>query len=296
MREVYIISRFHGKVNRGVETYVGELAKRLPATIIASPWPVLFKPSGSIVISNNGRWDSILVRLITWLKGQKLIIPGQSGLGFDDRLNLYCFPDVFVSLTTAQNSWAQKINPYVKKAIIPNGVDLHKFTPAKFKPKKPIVGYVAALYPEKRQELLIRAVAKTNANLLLIGDGPDKNRLTFLCQQLLPNRFEIKSVPHDLVSDICHLMSVFCYPTVPWESFGIAMLEAMACNLPVVATDDPIRREIVGEAGLFATPENLFSQIQKALSIKWGNKPRQQAEKYSWDKIAIQYQDLIKAL
>lgn len=279
-----------------METYAGELSKRLNAPILTTPLPILFKKSGSVIISTGGRFESMFLRLVTWIKGQKLIIPGQSGLGFDDKLNLLCFPDCFVALTKYQQQWANNINPFVKTAVIPNGVDLQKFTPARTKPNILVIGYVAALYPEKRQELLIRAVAKTRAKLLLIGDGPDKQRLTELCQKLLLNRYEIKSVPHDLIAKDYQLMTLFAYPTVPWESFGIAILEAMACNLPVVATDDPIRHEIIGSAGLFATPDNLADQLQIALKTKWGNLPRKQAEKYSWDNISLKYKQLINQL
>ncbi len=92
---------------------------------------------------------------------------------------------------------------------------------------------------------------------------------------------------------------LFTFSTVPWESFGIVLVEAMASGLPVVATDDPIRREIVGDAGLFVDPidtDAYAAAIQKALDTDWGNKPRLQAEKFSWDKIAKQYETLFNSL
>ena len=74
----------------------------------------------------------------------------------------------------------------------------------------------------------------------------------------------------------------------------------MACNLPAVATDDPIRREIIGDAGVFVKdPHNLISYsqaLQTALQIKWGDKPRHQALKYSWEKTIPLYEKLFKSL
>jgi len=300
MVNIYIISRHSGIVSRGVETYAQEIAKHLSkyhqVAILKSGFGVLSKKTGSIIISTGGRFESVSLRIITWLRGQKLIIPGQSGLGFDDKLNLLCFPDRFIALTKYQYDWAQNFNHFVKTEVIPNGVDLNIFKPSKSKPKVPTVGYVAALYPEKRQELLIRAVSQTNAKLILVGKGPDERHLTDLCRKFLPNRFKIINAPHDQMPEIFQQFTVFAYPTVPWESFGIAMLEAMACNIPVVATDDPIRREIIGDAGLFASPSNLAEKINLALINNWGSIPRHQAEKYSWEEIVKKYLELFKEL
>jgi len=38
------------------------------------------------------------------------------------------------------------------------------------------------------------------------------------------------------------------------ESFGLTYLEAMACGIPCVAPDDAVRREVIGEAGIFRRP------------------------------------------
>jgi len=74
----------------------------------------------------------------------------------------------------------------------------------------------------------------------------------------------------------------------------------MASGLPVVARDDEQRREIVGDAGVLTkNPENsqeLAEALKKALSIKWAEKPRRQAEKFDWEKIARQYEELFRNL
>lgn len=244
-----------------------------------------------VLISTNGRFDAILAKIWCTLFRVKLIIPGQSGFGWDDKLNLWLFPDVFVALTEYQKQWAQKINPFVKIVKIPNGVDLQKFNPKnkplKIDKPKPIILCVGAVKTSKigeiskRQDLLVKAAGKIGASTLLIGRGGDME------------------VEHKNMPGVYTACDLFSYPTSQRESFGIAMLEAMASGLAVVATDDPIRREIVGDTGLFVNPNNTKEYAQKlreALDINWGDKPRKQAKKFSWDKIAKKYVELFESL
>lgn len=304
--KIAFINIYQNKVFRGAETFVAELSMRLARNhkidiLTSTDMLRIWKEKYDIVIPTNGRLQSFAVRLVTWLYGGKMIISGQSGIGFDDRLNLYSFPDRFVALTDYQLNWAGKKNPFVKAVKIPNGVDTKKFHSVKTRlPGGKRVLSVGALEKNKRHELTIKAVSKIDgASLKIVGKGSEEENLRRVGRKLLGDRFEMISLPHSEIQSVYRSADAFVFPTVPWESFGIVILEAMACGLPVVANNDPIRREIVGGAGVLVDPTNTdkyAEAIDYALSVDWGNKPTEQAKRFNWDIIAEKYEDLLKNL
>ncbi len=308
--KIVFLNKYQNKVSRGAETFVSELSIRLSkkhdVEVIADiNYPDLLKKKFDVIIPTNSRFQVFLVRLISWLKGAKMIVSGQSGIGLDDRLNLYSFPDRFIGLTKYQSIWAKKINPLVKVETIPNGVDLAKFTNNKLQitnNKVKTVLAVGAFTQEKRHELTIDAVAKLDdVKLVIVGGGGNKRQeiIEYGLKILGSDRFKAISTSFEKMPELYQDADLLAFPTVPWESFGIVMVEAMACGLPVVANDDLIRREIVGDAGLFVDPRDVeaYSRaLEKALSVNWGDKPRLQAEKFSWEIIADKYENLFKKI
>lgn len=300
---IAFINKYQGKVERGAETFIKELASRLSKNHEVDVLNGLgFKKKYDLVIPTNGRFQVVIARKISWLMGAKMVVSGQSGAGFDDRLNLYTFPDAFVALSEHQLNWARRINPFVRVVKIPNGVDLSKFKPSLKKNNKlKTILSVGAFTSEKRHDLTIKAVAKLNdAKLTIVGGGGDKmTEIKALGENVLGDRFEISSLANEKMPEIYRNADVFAFPSVSWESFGIACLEAMASGLPVVANNDPIRKEIVGQAGLFIDPtdtDSYTSALASALNTNWGDKPRRQAEKFDWDKIAFGYEKLFQTL
>lgn len=322
---------------RGAETFVGELSKRLEknyeVTIITQNkpllkrWPFLWRlyidPQGlqvlwftiknspkvlkekyNIVISLNGGWQVLLLRLATLLSGGKLIISGQSGKGWDDRVNLWSFPNCFIAISTRLMNWAKGVNPFVRVKYIPNGVDIDKFKPVgeriNFNLEKPIILCVGALTHEKRVELAIKAVSKMQkGSLVVVGEGPLKEKLLNLGNKFLGTRFTLTSADFSEIQKYYRGADLFTLPSPWFRSFEIVIVEAMASNLPVVVNDDPIRVEIVGHGGLLVNPENeaeYVKALEKALSLNWGTEPRKQAEKFSWDIVAERYEELFLEL
>jgi glycosyltransferase involved in cell wall biosynthesis len=307
--KIAILSFYSGLLDRGVETWVRSIKENLQKNndinIFGGEsfgnkidwrnksrfyWNVLLLKhvlqtislwsNYDIVVPTNGTVQTFVCRIVTWFKNKPMIVFGHSGPGADDKWNLLCSPNIFVAFSDYQKSWAEKYKfPWTKVVKIPHAVDLDKFTPAKIKPKNKVVLCIAANTPDKRINLVEKAMELVpDANFLAIGKGNKKQ------------------VAFDEMPEVYKKAQVFCFVPQPWEAFGLVFLEAMASNLPVVTINDPVRREIVGDAGIFVdNPENaqeLADAIQKALDTNWGNKPRIQAEKFSWDNIIEKYEKL----
>ncbi|OGM13224.1 hypothetical protein A3D84_00620 [Candidatus Woesebacteria bacterium RIFCSPHIGHO2_02_FULL_42_20] len=267
-------------------------------------FPKLFKKGYDIVVPTNGGWQSAMMRLFTWLTGAKMVIVGHSGIGWDDRNNLWCFPDTFVALSTVAKDWAIRVTPFKSVVVIPDGVDLRKFGKSgpkvKIGTERPIVLLVAALEESKRIGLAIKAVSKMKkGSLLVLGGGSKEKDIMALGTRILGNRFKMMKVSYQNIQEYYRAVDVFTLPSWGREAFGMVYLEAMACGLPVVATDDDLRREIVGDAGILVDPtivEDYTKALEECAGEDWGNKPRIQAEKFGWDKVSRMYEDLFLKL
>ncbi|HCJ66688.1 MAG TPA: hypothetical protein DHV62_05005 [Elusimicrobia bacterium] len=149
----------------------------------------------------------------------------------------------------------------VKKVFtIPNGVDIHKFFPVtperkstireKLELKYPrIVTFVGRLTKQKGLDFLIRGWRKICTNtfeihLLLIGDGEERNNIENLIAQLkIQNMVHLLGNRHNIV-DLLQASDIFILPSLA-EGLSNALLEAMSCSLPVIATNIGGTAEII---------------------------------------------------
>ncbi len=312
--KVVFLSRYSGTVNRGVETYVAELAKRLEGrcqvTILSgkdadSLWKVL-KGKYDIVIPTNGRFQALKVSLGRLFRRYKVVIAGQAGVGRDDWWNIVIVrPHVFVALTERELTWAQRWARGIRLIKIPNGVDMVRFSPqglsANVQLKKPIVLSVGALEWYKYHDRTIQALSHLSQfSLLIIGTGTQQEKLTKLATEKLgESRFKILHVPYEQIPDYYRSADIFTLPSWDSEAFGIVYLEALSSGLPVVAPDDDSRREIIGDAGILTNTsesEQFAQAIQQTYLRQWNDLPRLQASKFSWDKIAEEYWRLFQEM
>jgi glycosyltransferase involved in cell wall biosynthesis len=137
--------------------------------------------------------------------------------------------------------------------VIPLGIDLEKFTSRRRVADGTLVGNVARLAEQKGHRTLLAAVPKVlerhpEVRFAIAGDGELRAELELLAQPFGEHVVflgEVSEIPELLAS-----FAVFAFPSY-YEGFGVAVLEAQAAGVPVVATPVGAIRETVldGETG-----------------------------------------------
>ena len=120
----------------------------------------------------------------------------------------------------------------------------------------PVVAAVSRLVPQKGIDVAVRAMAGWDGGtLVVLGKGPEQAKLTSLAHELGVHLVLPGHIPD--VTAVLRRADVFVHPA-RWEGFGLAVLEAMLCGLPVVATSVSSIPEIVvdGETGVLVPPDD----------------------------------------
>lgn len=189
-----------------------------------------------------------------------------------------------------------------KIAINPCGVDLDLMNSIKVLKRNLQVSFLGRLNPSKGifdLPQIWKSVVKEipNAQLKIIGGGSRENQKKLAKMitdnQLWKNIELCGFLPNDQAFKIVKSSQLFIFPSHE-EGFGMAIAEAMACGLPVVAWGLPIYSEVF-PTGLIQVKEedtegfarqviNILSNKNKLL--EYGEKAVTMVQKYGWDMIA----------
>jgi glycosyltransferase involved in cell wall biosynthesis len=156
-------------------------------------------------------------------------------------------------------AYAARFVPPERIARIPNGVETARFVPAAIPPRAdpPIVLFVGRLTAQKNLPRLLEAVARmqTRVQLHLIGGGALRDALAAQATALGIDARFLGVVPHLELPAHLAAASVFALPSLT-EGHPKALIEAMSCALPSVASDCDGNRRLVrhGETGLLVAP------------------------------------------
>jgi L-malate glycosyltransferase len=145
-----------------------------------------------------------------------------------------------------------------------------------------VVGFVGRFVPEKGLKTLFNALSNLKAKrwkLLLLGRGPMKEELQQLAESLgfSDRLIQVESVPHADVYRYINLMSTLVLPSettydfktltaAGWkEQFGHVIIEAMACQVPVIGSDSGEIPNVIADAGL-VFPEGNSDELHDRLN------------------------------
>lgn len=133
--------------------------------------------------------------------------------------------------------------------------------------KQPFFLYVSNFYPHKNPQRLIEAFAKTNVKEQLIMVGPDdffSTKIRAFVDKLGQNE-RIKLYHHPSIEDFVYFYKnahALIHPSVS-EGFGLPIVEAMYFELPIIASDIPVFRELMVNSFLSFDPTNVDDIAQK---------------------------------
>jgi glycosyltransferase involved in cell wall biosynthesis len=228
-----------------------------------------------------------------FVAGAKLVSFGLGGPAHDAR-RIAEKPDLFVVSSPHAQKGANSV-------VIPPGVDLAAFAPdgerAPLDLPHPIVGVFGALIPCKRILLAVEAVKRMQGSLLVVGAGPEKERILSAAKDL-GSRFRLMDqVAAAEVPRLMRAIDVLCFPANEDETFGMVVVEAMALGKPVVAADDEVRRWIIGDGGELCDAENadlLAHTLTSAAAKKYPGPAR--AQQFSWTAAAKRLDESLREL
>jgi N-acetyl-alpha-D-glucosaminyl L-malate synthase BshA len=135
-----------------------------------------------------------------------------------------------------------------------------------------LVIHVSNFRPVKRADAVIevfrRIRSSLDARLLLVGDGPDLDKAMRLAGDLGLERSVEALGEQDQILPLLSVSDLFLLPSAQ-ESFGLAALEAMACEVPVVASRVGGLPEVIdhGVTGFLHSPEDLEGMAASGLAI-----------------------------
>ena len=214
-----------------------------------------------------------------------------------------------IAVSDPARAFFNRYFPDYPLAVVPNGIAVDIYRPGQspirhLRDENVNVLFVGRL--EKRKGLgdLLRGFEFLHARvprtrLIIVGDGPLRGRVeSFIARHRLSDVVMAGYVPDSVLPRYYGSADIFCAPATGSESFGIVLLEAMATQLPVVATEVPGYMSVLepGRDSLTVRPKS-WAELGAALVIlardpelrlRMGISGHQKAQGYSWTAVASQ--------
>lgn len=200
--------------------------------------------------------------------------------------------------------------------IIPNGVDIERFTEAKpvegFNDGKINILFLGRMERRKGLKYLIMAYGRLkwkypNIRMIVVGSGnPGEEVLSMIGERDIKDVEFVGPISYEDVPRYYQAADIYCAPNTGGESFGIVLLEAMASGKPIVASriDGFSRVMANGVEGLLVKPKNdgeLAFALERLivdgqLRKEMGARGRISVEQYRWQVVADRVLTYYRAL
>lgn len=195
--------------------------------------------------------------------------------------------------------------------VIPNFVDLRRFRKAKKEHFKKAIApggekiliHTSNFRKVKRTQDVVMVFKKVReqipSKLLLVGDGPERQYMEQLCREFGISEDVRFLGKQDPVEELLAVSDLFLMPSQT-ESFGLAALEAMACQVPVISTNAGGIPEIIidGVTGFMSNVGNVDEMAANAIKLlsdeellnQFKQQALEHAKKYDIEKILPKYE------
>ena len=254
------------------------------------------------------------LKVITTLHGTDITLVGRD----ESYLPITKFGIEVSDGVTAVSKWlkdetAENFNTTKAIEVIPNFVDPSRFKPHPNgfcnvfgTPEEPVITHVSNFRPVKRVmdvvEVFERVTRVVPSRLVMVGDGPDRSKAEAYCRdrRLRDRVVFLGNVPN--LEEVVGASDLFLLPSEA-ESFGMAALEALASEVPVIATRAGGLPEVVddGETGYLLPVGDVEGMAARAIEIlsndtlhkKMGKRARELAiERFEEKKIVPWYREM----
>ena len=211
-----------------------------------------------------------------------------------------------------------------KLRVVPCGVDLDKFRPCETPERIPEVKksleiegdyflYLGTIEPRKNLERLIEAYhiftqrSGSDVPKLVLAGGKgwlyDSIFRKVNDLKLSDRVIFTKYVPSEDMNPLMCGAAAFVFPSI-YEGFGMPPLEAMACGVPVIASDAASLPEVTGDCAVICdaySPESIADGLEKlytdtALRSELSVRGRQRAASFTWERSAEMLYNIYKEL
>jgi glycosyltransferase involved in cell wall biosynthesis len=317
------------KLAEEIPAFTGLLSRKYDVRVLWRLTRLLRKRKIDAVVTVGTGGDKMFWgRLAGRLAGVPVICSALHSTGLPDRVEfmnrlLAPITDAFIGVAEPHGKYLARHEgcPEHKIRVIPNGVDVEKYHPRRpsanlrrelgLRQESPVAGIVAALRPEKNHELFLQAAAIVHREMpevefLVVGDGLRREELEKAAADLsLGDVVHFAGTRSD-IPEMLGLMDVFVL-TSHMEANPVSILEAMACEKPVVATRVGSVPETVldGRTGFVAPPgdaEQIALRIMELLknparAAAFGRAGREEViAHWSIERMVRGYEDLLEQI